>query len=301
MTGTLTSAPTSTRPAAAPPTRVHRRRADLGWIAAMLKYAALVVACLVALLPIVTIFALAFKTPEEYRTTGPLDPPSNWFNLDNFVIAFTQGGMLTGFVNTAIILVVSITGTILIGTMTAYAVDRFRFRGRALVTGVFLLATLVPSITTQVATFQVISALDLFNTRWAAIVLFTGTDIIAIYIFLQFMQNIPVALDEAAMIDGANRFTVYWRIILPLLKPAIATVVIIKGIAVYNEFYIPFLYMPSRDLGVISTSLFRFMGPFGSQWEVIAAGTILVIIPTLVAFLFLQRFIYNGLTSGATK
>nr|WP_314453719.1 carbohydrate ABC transporter permease [uncultured Microbacterium sp.] len=266
-----------------------------------MKYAALVVACLFALLPIVTIFALAFKTPAEYRSTGPLDPPSNWLNFDNFVVAFTQGGMLTGFINTAIILVVSITGTIFIGTMTAYAVDRFRFRGRALVTGVFLLATLVPSITTQVATFQVISALDLFNTRWAAIVLFTGTDIIAIYIFLQFMQNIPVALDEAAMIDGANRFTVYWRIILPLLKPAIATVVIIKGIAVYNEFYIPFLYMPSRDLGVISTSLFRFMGPFGSQWEVIAAGTILVIVPTLLAFLFLQRFIYNGLTSGATK
>ena len=120
-----------------------------------------------ALLPIVTIFALAFKTPEEYRATGPLDPPSNWLNFDNFVIAFTQGGMLTGFVNTAIILVVSITGTIFIGTMTAYAVDRFRFRGRALVTGVFLLATLVPSITTQVATFQVISALDLFNKAHA--------------------------------------------------------------------------------------------------------------------------------------
>lgn len=301
MTATLTPHPTSSQPQMAPPSRSARRRADLGWIATVLKYAALVIACLFALLPIVTIFALAFKTTDEYRTTGPLEPPSNWLNFDNFVTAFTQGGMITGFLNTGIILVVSITGTIFIGTMTAYAVDRFRFRGRALVTGVFLLATLVPSITTQVATFQVISALDLFNTRWAAIVLFTGTDIIAIYIFLQFMQNIPVALDEAAMIDGANRFTVYWRIILPLLKPAIATVVIIKGIAVYNEFYIPFLYMPSRDLGVISTSLFRFMGPFGSQWEVIAAGTILVIVPTLLAFLFLQRFIYNGLTSGATK
>ena len=103
------------------------------------------------------------------------------------------------------------------------------------------------------------------------------------------------------MLDGANRWTIYWRVILPLLKPAIATVVIIRGIAIYNEFYIPFLYMPSQELGVISTSLFRFMGPFGSQWQVIAAGTILVIIPTLLAFLFLQRYIYNGLTSGATK
>ncbi|PPF16065.1 sugar ABC transporter permease [Rathayibacter sp. AY1E9] len=265
------------------------------------KYGSLIVACLFALVPIVTIVMLAFKTSAEYRGTGPLTPPSNWFNLENFAIAFTQGGMVTGFLNTGIILVVSIVGTVLIGTMAAYAIDRFRFRGRSLVTGLFLLATLVPSVTTQVATFQVINALDLFNTRWSAILLFTGTDIVAIYIFLQFMQSIPVSLDEAAMLDGASRFTVYWRIVLPLLKPAIATVVIIKGIAVYNEFYIPFLYMPSRDLGVISTSLFRFMGPFGAQWEVIAAGTILVIVPTLIAFLFLQRFIYNGLTSGATK
>jgi multiple sugar transport system permease protein len=94
---------------------------------------------------------------------------------------------------------------------------------------------------------------------------------------------------------------VYWRIILPLLGPAIATVVIIKGIAVYNEFYIPYLYMPAQDLAVISTSLFRFQGPYGAQWEIIAAGIMIVIVPTLIIFLFLQRFIYNGVTSGATK
>ena len=265
------------------------------------KYASLVIASLCALIPLITIVMLAFKTDREYRSTTPLTPPSNWLNFSNFVTAFTQGGMVQGFINTGIILLVSVTGTILIGTMAAYAIDRFRFRFRKLVFGGFLLATLVPSVTTQVATFQVINALELFNTRGAAIVLFMGTDIVAIYIFLQFMQSIPVSLDEAAMLDGANRFTVYWRIILPLLRPAIATVIIIKGIAVYNEFYIPFLYMPSQDLGVISTSLFRFMGPFGAQWEVIAAGTLLVIIPTLIVFLFLQRYIYNGLTAGATK
>ena len=76
---------------------------------------------------------------------------------------------------------------------------------------------------------------------------------------------------------------------------------IVKGITVYNDFYIPFLYMPSEDLGVISTSLFRFKGPFGAHWETISAGAILVIVPTLAVFLFLQPFIYNGFTRGATK
>ncbi|NEE00683.1 carbohydrate ABC transporter permease [Phytoactinopolyspora halotolerans] len=270
-------------------------------VARTLKYVSLVLACVVAILPLITVFMAALKDTREFATTGPLDPPGNWFNVDNFITAFTRGNMIQGFVNTTILLVVSVTGAILIGTMAAYAIDRFSFRGRKLILVGFLLATLVPGVTTQVATFQIIEALGLFNTRWAAIALFMGTDIVAIYIFLQFMKSIPRSLDEAAMIDGANRLTIYRRIILPLLKPAIATVVIIKGIAVYNEFYIPFLYMPSSELGVISTSLFRFKGPFGAQWEVIAAGAILVIVPTLIAFLFLQRYIYNGFTSGATK
>jgi multiple sugar transport system permease protein len=249
----------------------------------------------------VTVFMAAFKSRQEFVTSDPLAPPADWTNLENFVVAFTRGGMIQGFFNTTIILVVSLVGTIIIGTMTAYAVDRFDFRGRRLVMGAFLLATLVPAVTTQVATFQIVNGLGLFNTRWAAIVLFTGTDIISIYIFLQFMRGISRSLDEAAMLDGANRLTIYARIIFPLLRPAIATVVIIKGIAIYNEYYIPFLYMPSRDLGVVSTSLFRFKGPFGAQWEIISAGTVLVIIPTLIAFLLLQRQIYSGLTSGATK
>lgn len=88
---------------------------------------------------------------------------------------------------------------------------------------------------------------------------------------------------------------------MPNLIPAIVTVVIIKGIAIYNEFYIPFLYMPSQELAVISTALFRFRGPFSASWELIAAGTILVILPSLIVFLLLQRFIYRGLTAGAVK
>ncbi|GAA1875803.1 carbohydrate ABC transporter permease [Myceligenerans crystallogenes] len=311
MTHYATPLMTSTTPPPAPGrlesarTRLSRRLRALSPlttpIGMALKYTSLVIAAACAVIPLATVFMAAFKTKEEFATSDPLAPPASWLHLENFAVAFTRGGMLQGFLNTTIILAVSLMGTILIGTMTAYAVDRFDFRGRKLVMGAFLLATLVPAVTTQVATFQVVNGLGLFNTHWAAIVLFMGTDIVSIYIFLQFMRSIPRSLDEAAMLDGANRLTIYARVIFPLLRPAIATVVIIKGIAIYNEYYIPFLYMPSRDLGVVSTSLFRFMGPFGAQWEIICAGAVLVIIPTLVAFLLLQRQIYSGLTSGATK
>ncbi|MDN3495853.1 carbohydrate ABC transporter permease [Planococcus sp. APC 4015] len=263
------------------------------------KYVSLIIAAVVTLLPLSVLLFASLKTKSEYASTGPFDPPADWFNFDNFVTAFTSGKMLEGFVNTAIVLTVSLIGTIFLGTMAAYALDRFVFRGKKLVMVLFLLATLIPGVTTQVATFQLVNGLGLYDTKAALILLFMGTDIIAIYLFIQFMQGIPISLDEAAMIDGANRWTIYWRVILPLLRPAIATVVIIKGIAIYNEFYAPFLYLPSE--GLISTSLFRFKGPFGAQWEVIAAGTIVVIIPTLIAFLLLQRWIYKGLTSGAVK
>jgi ABC-type glycerol-3-phosphate transport system permease component len=277
-------------------------RRDLGARTAVAgKYLSLVVASVVTLLPLVVVALASLKTERESANGGPLDLPDNWLNVHNFEVAFTQGHMLRAFANTALVLVFSITGTVLIGSMTAYAIDRFTFRFRRLVIAMFLLAALVPSVTTQVATFQIIDSLGLFNTRGAPIALYMGTDIISIIIFLQFMRSIPVSLDEAARIDGASSLRIYRTVILPLLKPAIATVVIVKGVVVYNDFYVPFLYMPSPDLGVISTSLFYFKGPYGAHWEIICAGAVLVIVPTLLVFLFLQRFIYNGFTRGATK
>jgi ABC-type glycerol-3-phosphate transport system permease component len=267
----------------------------------VLKYASLVIASVLILLPLTTLVFASFKTKTEYATTSSFTPPVDWLNLENYRIAFLDGGMLLGLFNTGLILVVSIVGTILLGSFAAYAIDRFGFRGKNLVLGLFLIAALVPGVTTQVAAFQIVNSLGLFNTRGAAIVLFLGTDIVAIYIFLQFMAAIPKSLDEAARLDGAGHFRIYWQLILPLLRPAIATVVIIKAIAIYNEFYIPFLYMPSSDLAVISTALFRFKGPYGASWEIISAGAILVIIPSLLLFLFLQRFIYRGLAAGAVR
>lgn len=268
----------------------------------VLTYLSLAAASVVVLLPLGAVFLTSLKTPREMaEDSGALSLPGDLLNFSNYVSAFQDGRMLAAFGNTAFILLFAITGTVVIGSMAAYAIDRFTFRLRGLVVALFLVATLVPGVTTQVATFQIVNSMGMFDTRWAPILLYMGTDIVSIYIFLQFVRSIPVSLDEAARLDGANAFTIYRKIILPLLKPAIATVVIVKGITVYNDFYIPFLYMPSEDLGVISTSLFRFKGPFGAHWEVISAGAVLVILPTLVAFLFLQRYIYNGFMRGASK
>lgn len=267
----------------------------------IVKYTSLIIGVLLALIPLVSVLFASFKTKAEYSATSKLAPPVNFLNFENYKTAIEGGRMTLGFLNTMFIMVVALFGGIVLGTLVAYILNRFKFKASKFVMALFLFATLIPGVTTQVATFQIVDALGLFNTRMATMLIYMGTDIIAIYIFIQFMDSISISLDESAMIEGASYFTIYRKIILPLLKPAIATVVIIRGIKMYNDFYTPFLYMPDIDLPVVSTSLHRFMGPYGAQWEVICAGIIVTIIPTLIIFLALQKYIYNGFTQGSVK
>lgn len=270
-------------------------------IASVLKYLALCLAAAITILPILTVLFGSIKSSAEFASTGPFDLPRRIFDLTNYGIAFVKGRMLLGFGNTVVLILFSAAGTVFTGTMAAYVLHRFEFRLKALVMGLFLLLTLIPSITTQVATFKIVSALGLYNTMAAGIVLSIGTDIVALYVYLQFLESIPRSLDESAIIDGAGYFRVYYRIIMPLLTPATVTVLIIKCIGVYNDFYTPYLYMPKQSLQVISTTLFKFKGPYGAKWEIICAGVMIAIIPTLVAFIAMQKKIYNGLIQGAVK
>ena len=205
------------------------------------KYVGLVAASVITLLPLVVLVITAFKTKREFATTGPLQLPKDWFNFDNFVTAFTDGNMAVGFRNTSIVLVVSLAGTILIGSMTAYAIDRFEFRMKKLVIALFLVATLVPGVTTQVATFQIVNGLGLYDSLWSLIALNLGTDIISIYIFLQFMQSIPKDVDEAAMLDGVSAWQKLRLVTIPMLKPAlflVTTLGLIGTWQVFDQIYV---------------------------------------------------------------
>ena len=271
------------------------------FLASFFKYAILLFTCFMIIVPILVILFGSLKTQSEYLTTSVLTPPTNWFNFENFKIAFMQGKIYIGLMNTSILLIVSLIFSTLFGAMVAYSLQRFKFWGRSVVFNLFMLAALVPSITTQVTVFQIVSGLGLYNTIYSAMILYIGTDIIAIYIFLQFVATIPIAIDESGIIDGASFFTIFFKLIFPLLKPAIVTVIVIKGIGVYNDFYVPLLYMPDENLKTMSTALYNFIGPYGSAWQIICAGTILIVIPSLIVFVFLQKYIYNGFVSGSVK
>lgn len=268
-------------------------------IGKVLQYVILVAGAIVALLPILVVFIGSFKTNKEFLSSGVLDLPKS-FDFSNYKTAFVNGQMLLGFKNTLFIFVVSMVGKLTLASMFAYAMSRFEFKLKKPILMLFVLAMLIPGITSQVATFQIINGLGLFNKIWSVILLNLGTDVISVYVFLQYLDEIPVSLDESAFLDGASYFGIFWRIILPNLKAPIVTMLIISGVGVYNDFYSPFLYMPDRKLKVISTALFAFKGPYGTNWPVILAGVVIVILPILIVFLSLQKYIYNGV-SGAVK
>ena len=264
-------------------------------------YFAVLLMCCVILLPILIFLLSSFKTNQEFAKTTLFQLPEA-FNLENYKQVFIKGHLLTAYRNTLILLLFGVTLNILFGTMLAYALGRFQFRARGLILAMIMGARVIPTITTQVATFTVIKSIGLYDTLWAPILLYAGTDVVQIFLYLQFIESIPYELDESAKLAGASNFRIYWDIILPLMKPATVTAVILKVVAIYNDMYIPYLYLASDKNLVISTALLRFNGSaYGSQVPILAASFILVMIPMLILYILAQNLIFDGITAGSVK
>lgn len=271
-------------------------------VIAILKYITLILGAFISVLPIVVCVITAFKTPEEYASTNVMTLPESWLYFENFIQAWSQANMGIAFRNSIIILVCVLAGSILTGSMLAYVLSRFKFKGNGFVRNMFLFASLLPGIAMQVSVYQIMYSLGWINFLPGYIIMMCGTDIISIYIFIQFFENIPDSLDESAIMDGCTYFGVFFRILFPLLKPAIVTVMILKGVGVYNEYYTANLYLQDKNrLVTVATSLFKFTGPLGNQYNYICAGVIITMVPALIVFILCQKQIYGGLAAGAVK
>lgn len=267
----------------------------------VMKYAILVFFSLVAVVPIITCVITAFKTKEEYQSTNVMTLPKSFLNFDNFIQAFTTANMGRAFINSVIVMICVLIVSVIIGTQLAYVLNRFNFPGNSLIRNLFMVASLLPAVAMQVTVFEIMTKLNLVNHLYGYIIMSCGTDVISIYIFIQFMENISVSLDESAIVDGASYWTIYWKIILPLLKPAIVTACILKGVGIYNEYYAAHLYLMDKDIRTMAISLYTFVGPMGSQYNLICAGVIISLLPALIVFILCQKQIYSGITAGAVK
>uniref|UniRef100_UPI003A8DA40F carbohydrate ABC transporter permease n=1 Tax=Enterocloster clostridioformis TaxID=1531 RepID=UPI003A8DA40F len=256
----------------------------------------------VVLAPIILVLFASFKTKADRGKISPLLlPPQSRFTLENFQKVLSNKYMLIGFKNTGIILVVSIFFNVMFGTITAFIIERFQFRFKGAIVVLFFIGMLIPSFVTEIARFKVINSLNLYNTLGAPIIIYVASDLMQLYIYRQFISTLPVSLDESALLDGCGYFGLFTRIIFPLLAPATATVVIIKAINIINDMYIPYLYMPKNKLRTLTTFLMDYANAQHGSWQSLAAGIIIVMLPTILIYLFFQRYILAGIAAGAVK
>lgn len=268
----------------------------------IVKYLSLFFFSFCAVLPVISCVITAFKTDEEYHTTNVMTMPKNWLYFDNFVRAFKQAGMARAFANSLIILVCVLFFSVMIGTQLAYVLNRFKFFGNTIIRALFLFASQLPGVAMQIAVYEIMYKLGFINSLMGYIIMMCGTDIISIYIYIQFFENISYSLDESAIIDGASYFTIFYKILFPLLKPAIVTSCILKGVGTYNEYYCASLYLQDKTrYATVATSLYTFVGPLGSEYNLICAGVIISLLPAFLVFVLCQKQIYSGLTVGAVK
>jgi multiple sugar transport system permease protein len=244
----------------------------------------------------------AFKTKADMVKISPLAlPPLDRITFENFEKVLKDKYLIIGFKNTGIILIVSVFFNVMFGTITAFIIERFEFKYKKIIIALFFIGMLVPTFVTEIARFKIVNGLGLYNTLGAPIIIYVASDLMQLYIYRQFISTIPVSLDESALLDGCGYFGLFGKIILPLLAPATATVVIMKCITIINDMYIPYLYMPKNSLRTLTTFLMNYANSQQGSWQKLSAGIIIVMLPTIVIYVFFQRYILAGVAAGAVK
>ena len=265
------------------------------------KYAVSLILVLMVFLPLLVTIISSLKIPGSLDAQSPLWISARDMTLNNYLSVFKERYLVRAFTNTIKIVAVSIFFNVLVGSITAYCLERFEFRFKKIIYILFYLAMMVPTNIVEIARFQVIRGMGLYNTLGAPIVIYIAANLMQLYIYRQFISGILVSLDESAMLDGCGYFRIFAQIIFPLLTPATATLVIIKTVSIVNDMYIPYLYMPKNQNKTLTTFLMRYAGAQQNSWPLLAAGIIVVALPTVLLYVFFQKYIIEGITAGAVK
>jgi raffinose/stachyose/melibiose transport system permease protein len=263
--------------------------------------AAFAVILVVFVVPFVFIFLTAAKTRGEaalFRFTWP----TQFQLLENIrdVVTFGDNRMLLALWNSVLLTVGSVTLIVLLAALVAFVMQRRRDRVAAGVSSVMLAGLIIPPAV--VPTIFLLQWIGLYKTLLGLIMIEVAFTLpFATLVLRAFMASIPQEIDEAAIIDGASPLRVFFSIIFPLLQPAIVTVIVVASVGIYNDFTGPLYFLPGNQNVTAQLTLFSFMSQFSSQWNLLFADVVVITILPLVMFLFFQRQIVSGLTSGAIK
>ncbi len=245
-----------------------------------------------------------FKTKADI-TTNPLALiGEHGFTLENFPEAMRKMNFWRSFANSAVITIFSTIFTILLASMTAFVIVRNKWKACGALFGLMIASMVIPF---QVLMVPLVSlyggVLDILNHRATLIFMHVGFSLsMATFMFHgAIFTNVPIALEEAATIDGCTRWQTYWKIVFPLLKPTIATVAIIDAMAFWNDYLLPSLVLAKKELYTIPIATQVFYGTYSTDIGLVMAALLLAMLPILILYMFLQRYIVEGVTSGAVK
>jgi raffinose/stachyose/melibiose transport system permease protein len=257
---------------------------------------------LLALFPIVLVILNSFKAKRAIFLS-PLTPPTPaTFDLVGYNRVFSDSLIGTYYMNSIIVTVGTIFFALMFGAMAAWALAEYKFKGSTLLAIFLSLGIMVPIRLGSVAIIQMISGFNLINTLTALILVYVAQSLpLAIFILSEFIQQVPRDLKEAGRCDGLSEYQIFFYIILPLLRPAMATVAVFTMIPVWNDLWFPLLLAPTGGKQTITLGVQQFLGQYITDWNAVLAALSAAIVPVLIFYLIFSRQLIRGITSGAVK
>jgi raffinose/stachyose/melibiose transport system permease protein len=265
-------------------------------------HAVLITYTLIALFPVFVIVVNSFKSRKAIFSDPLAIPTASTFDLVGYTTVLKQGDFFLYFQNSMIVTVASLFFVLLFGAMAAFALSEYRFRGNMLMGLYLALGIMIPIRLGTVAILELMVASGLVNTLMALILVYTAQGLpLAVFILSEFMKQVSDDLKNAGRIDGLSEYTIFFRLVLPLVRPAMATVAVFTLIPIWNDLWFPLILAPAEATKTITLGSQVFIGQFVTNWNAVLAALSLAILPVLVLYLIFSRQLIRGITAGAVK
>jgi len=265
-------------------------------------HGALILYTLIALFPVFIILINSFKERRAIFREPLALPNAESFSTIGYETVMQQGDFFLYFQNSMIVTVASLFFVLLFGAMAAYALSEYRFRGNMLMGLYLALGIMIPIRIGTVAILEMMVATGLVNTLWALILVYTAQGLpLAVFILSEFMRQVSDDLKNAGRIDGLSEYTIFFRLVLPLVRPAMATVAVFNMIPIWNDLWFPLILAPAEETKTLTLGSQVFIGQFVTDWNAVLSALSMAILPVLILYVIFSRQLIRGLTSGAVK
>lgn len=266
----------------------------------VLVYFFLTVGALVMIWPFFWMISSAFKTSVEITSFPPVLWPNDWTNLDNFIYAFKVAPFFKYFINSVFVTIVCVACTTFTTILASFAFSRLKFKGRDVIFTLLLSCMMIPFEMLAMTNVTTIVQLDLYNKILALIVPFT-TSIYYTFILRNFFISIPDSLYYSARIDGASNWKYLWKIMVPIAKPSLYTIILLNALTCWNSFFWPSIIISTPENRTLPFGLYTFMSEGGTEFGPYMAAATIVVVPMILLFLFARKYIVNGVARGGLK